>query len=223
MEFQIVGDSLPVVICKLKVGEKMFSEVGGRSWVKGRVLTETKGGSVGSAIGRMFTGESLFMSYYTAQEDVEIAFASSFPGSIRAYDLKVGESIICQKRAFLAASETVQFTTFMQKKMSSGFFGGEGFILQKLTGPGLAFVEIDGYAVDYDLQAGEELVCDTGVMAVMESSNAIEIVSVKGLKNMFLGGEGLFDTVIKGPGRVTLQTMTVGGFARVLAPFVSSK
>lgn len=223
MDYQIIGGNLPVVVCKLARGEKMFSEVGGRSWVKGRVETETKAGSVGSAIGRMFSGESLFMSYYTALDDIEIAFASSFPGSIRAYELAQNETIICQKRAFLAATETVSFKTHMQKKMGAGFFGGEGFILQQMTGPGTVFIEIDGHAVDYDLQVGEELVCDTGVMAVMEASNSLDIVSVKGLKNMFLGGEGLFDTVIKGPGKVTLQSMTVHGLARVVAPFIASK
>lgn len=223
MEFEIVGGTLPAVICQLKAGQQMFSEVGGRTWVKGRVETETKAGSVGSAFGRMFTGESMFMSYYTALEDVEIAFASSFPGSIRAYELAEGESIICQKRAFLAASRSVSFTTHMQKKMGAGFFGGEGFILQKMTGPGLVFIEIDGHAVDYDLKAGEELVCDTGVMAVMQESNTLEIVTVKGLKNKLLGGEGFFDTVIKGPGKVTVQTMTIGGFASVVAPLIAAK
>ncbi|QIK69838.1 AIM24 family protein [Erysipelothrix sp. HDW6C] len=223
MKYRIIGETLPAVICELSAGEKMFSEVGGRSWVKGSITTETKGGGVGKMMGRMFTGESLFLSHYTANEDVEIAFTSSFPGSIRAYDLADGESIICQKRAFLAATDSVDLSTFMQKKLGSGLVGGEGFILQKITGPGLAFVEIDGYAVDYTLERGEEVVCDTGIMAVMDATCSLEVVSVKGIKNKLLGGEGFFDTVIKGPGKVTLQTMTVGGLASIVAPMLSSK
>lgn len=223
MEYTIVGNNLPAVICKLSRGEKMFSEVGGRAWVKGSITTETKGGGMGKMMGRMFTGESLFLSHYTADEDVEIAFASSFPGSIRAYELKEGHTIICQKRAFLAATDGVDLSTFMQKKIGAGLLGGEGFILQKLSGPGTVFLEIDGHAVDYDLAQGEQIVCDTGIMAVMEETCSLEVVSVKGIKNKFLGGEGFFDTVIKGPGTVTLQSMTVTGLASVVAPMLSSK
>ncbi|QIK58096.1 AIM24 family protein [Erysipelothrix sp. HDW6A] len=217
MKYSIIGETLPAVICKLEAGEKMFSEVGGRSWMKGNITTETKGGGVGKMMGRIFSGESMFLSYYTAHEASEIAFSSSFPGSIRAYELQEGESIICQKRSFLAATEGVNLQAFMQGKLSQGFLGGEGFILQKISGPGTAFVEIDGFAVDYELEAGESLVCDTGVMAIMSETCSLEVVSVKGIKNKFLGGEGFFDTVIKGPGKVTLQTMTVGGLAGAIS------
>ncbi len=217
MKYSIIGETLPAVICQLEAGEKMFSEVGGRSWMKGNITTETKGGGVGKMMGRMFSGESMFLSYYTAHEASEIAFSSSFPGSIRAYELQEGESIICQKRSFLAATEGVNLQAFMQGKLSQGFLGGEGFILQKISGPGTAFVEIDGFAVDYELEAGESLVCDTGVMAIMSETCSLEVVSVKGIKNKFLGGEGFFDTVIKGPGKVTLQTMTVGGLAGAIS------
>ncbi|AMC92664.1 hypothetical protein AOC36_01245 [Erysipelothrix larvae] len=221
MKYRIVGEPLPVAICELEKGEKMFSEVGGRTWVKGPINTETKGGGLGKMMGRMVSGESLFLSYYEAQGPVEIAFASSFPGSIRAYELQAGQSLICQKRAFLGATESVKLEIHMQKKLGAGLVGGEGFILQKITGPGIAFVEIDGHAVDYELQSGEELVCDTGIMAVMDSTCSLEVVSVKGLKNKLLGGEGFFDTVIKGPGTVTLQSITITGLAGVLAPFVA--
>lgn len=221
MKYTIVGEPLPVVLVELNSGETIYSEVGGRIWAKGRVETNTQGGGLGRMMGRMLSGESLFLSHYTAIDHAEIAFASSFPGSIRAYELQAGESIICQKRAFLAAQESVKLEASVQKRFSSGLVSGEGFILQKLTGPGIVFVEIDGYAVDYDLEVGEEIVCDTGVMAVMDETCSLEIVTVKGLKNKLVGGEGLFDTVIKGPGKVTLQTMTVNGLARVVSPFIA--
>lgn len=221
MKYNIIGETFPAVVCDLEAGERMVSEVGGRSWMMGNISTETKGGGAGKMMGRMFSGESMFLSYYTAHEPAQIAFASSFPGSIRAYELQAGESIICQKRSFLAATETVELQAQVQRKLSSGLLGGEGFILQKITGPGTAFVEIDGFAVDYELAAGESIVCDTGVMAIMDETCTMEVVSVKGMKNKLLGGEGFFDTVIKGPGKVTLQTMTVGGLAGALSPLSS--
>ena len=156
------------------------------------------------------------MSTYTARGKAEIAFASSFPGRIVAYELKPGESIICQKSAFLAASYGVDLSVFFQRKIGAGFFGGEGFIMQRITGPGIVFVEIDGHCVEYDLQPGEQIVADTGVVAMMESTCQMDIQMVKGLKNMFFGGEGLFDTIVTGPGKVYLQSMTVAGLASLL-------
>ena len=221
MQYSIEGGSLPAVIISLDPGEKLISEVGGRTWSRGDVITETtSNGGAGKALGRMFTGESLFMSTYTAQGPSEVAFTSSFPGRIIARELAPGQSIIAQKSAFLCASYGVDLSVHMNKKVGAGLVGGEGFLMQKITGPGLAFFEIDGYCKEYDLQPGERIVCDTGVLALMDESVTMEVQTVKGLKNKLLGGEGLFDTVLIGPGKVYLQTMTVAKLAGLMIPFL---
>ena len=221
MQYSIEGGSLPAVIISLDPGEKLISEVGGRTWSRGDVITETtSNGGAGKALGRMLTGESLFMSTYTAQGPSEVAFTSSFPGRIIARELAPGQSIIAQKSAFLCASYGVDLSVHMNKKVGAGLVGGEGFLMQKITGPGLAFFEIDGYCKEYDLQPGERIVCDTGVLALMDESVTMEVQTVKGLKNKLLGGEGLFDTVLIGPGKVYLQTMTVAKLAGLMIPFL---
>lgn len=222
MQYRIEGGSLPAVIIQLNPGETMISEAGGRTWARGQILTETKGGGVGKAIGRMFSGESLFLSYYTAQGPAEIAFASSFPGRIAVKELAPGESLICQKSSFLCATYGVELSVHFQKKLGAGFLGGEGFIMQKVTGPGLVFLELDGYCPEYYLNPGEKLVCDTGVVAYMDASCQMDVQMVKGLKNIFFGGEGLFDTVVTGPGKVCLQTMSIAKLAGLLGPFNSN-
>ena len=220
MQYRIDGGSLPAVIITLGAGETIKSEVGGRAWSRGPIKTETKGGSIGKALGRMLSGESLFMSHYTAEGAAEIAFTSSFPGRIVARELGEGESMICQKSAFLCASEGVELSVHLQKKLGAGLFGGEGFIMQKVTGPGLVFFEVDGFSPEYDLEPGEQLVCDTGVVALMDATCQMDVQMVKGVKNMLLGGEGLIDTVITGPGKVYLQTMSLANLAKLLSPFL---
>ena len=160
MDYKVIGEPLPVVICDLAAGEKVVTEGGGMSWMTPNMKMETNAGGLGKAFGRLFSGESIFMNHYTAQGGPgQIAFASSFPGSIRALD--IGEKpMIIQKRAFLASESTVELSVFFQKKLGAGLFGGEGFIMQKLTGKGLAFVEIDGTAVEYDLEAGQKMIVD---------------------------------------------------------------
>jgi len=223
MRYQIEGGSLPAVIIQLDAGETIISELGGRTWAKGAILTETKApGGIGGSFGRMFSGENMFMSYYTAQGPAEIGFASSFAGSIIARELGPGESLICQKSAFLCASSGVELAVHFQKKLGAGFLGGEGFIMQKVTGPGVVFLELDGYVKEYDLMPGEELVCDTGVVALMEESCQMDIRVVKGLKNKLLGGEGLVDTVIIGPGKAYIQTMSLPRLGGVLSPFITA-
>lgn len=222
MQYRIEGGNLPAVIIQLNPGETIISEAGGRTWARGQILTETKGGGVGKAIGRMFSGESLFLSYYTAQGPAEIAFASSFPGRIAVKELAPGESLICQKSSFLCATYGVELSVHFQKKLGAGFLGGEGFIMQKVTGPGLVFLELDGYCPEYTLAPGERLVCDTGVVAYMDASCQMDVQMVKGLKNIFFGGEGLFDTVVTGPGKVCLQTMSIAKLAGLLGPFSSN-
>jgi uncharacterized protein (TIGR00266 family) len=224
MRYSIEGGSLPVVIIQLNPGEALISESGGRTWSRGAVMAEaTSEGGAGKALGRVFMGESLFLSKYTAQGPAEVAFASSFPGRIVARQLAPGESIVCQKKAFLCGTYGVQLAVQFNKKVGAGFFGGEGFIMQRITGPGLVFLEFDGHSVDYDLQPGEQIVCDTGVVAMMDMTCSIDIQMVKGMKNMLFGGEGLFDTIITGPGRVSLQTMTIAQLAKQLIPYLPSK
>ena len=224
MQYRIEGGSLPAVILTLNAGEAILSEVGGRTWSRGSVLTETKAeGGAGKALGRMFMGESLFMNTYTAQGAAEIAFSSSFPGRIVARELAPGQSIVCQKRAFLCATYGVELAVHFQKKLGAGLVGGEGFIMQRITGPGLVFLEVDGYCQEYDLQPGEQLICDTGVLAIMDATCQMDVQMVKGVKNVLFGGEGLFDTVITGPGKVHLQTMTISKLANQMIPYLPFK
>ncbi|MBO7250636.1 MAG: TIGR00266 family protein [Clostridia bacterium] len=221
MRYDIEGGNLPVAILKLDPGEVVISESGGRTWMRGPVITETTSyGGVKKALGRLFTGESLFMSKYTATGPAEMAFASSFPGRIIVRELAPGESIICQKTAFLCGMGPLELSVHFRKRLGSGFFGGEGFIMQKVTGPGIVFLEVDGYSPEYELAPGEQLVCDTGVLAVMDETCSMDIQVVKGAKNMFLGGEGIFNTVITGPGKVYLQSMTVEKLARLIDPYL---
>lgn len=224
MQYSIEGGSLPAVILTLDPGETVLSEIGGRTWSRGPVLTETKAeGGAGKAIGRMFMGESLFMNRYTAQGPAEIAFSSSFPGRIVARELGPGQSIVCQKRAFLCGTYGIELAVHFQKKLGAGFVGGEGFIMQRITGPGLVFLEVDGYCQEYDLQPGEPLICDTGVLAIMDATCQMDVQMVKGVKNILLGGEGIFDTVITGPGKVYLQTMTISKLAKQIIPYLPLK
>ncbi|HOR13375.1 MAG TPA: TIGR00266 family protein [Clostridia bacterium] len=224
MKYSIEGGSLPVAIVQLDPGDVMISEAGARTWARGNVVTETSSeGGLGKSLGRMFAGESLFLSKYTAHGPSEIAFASSFPGRIIAKELGPGESIICQKKAFMAATYGVQLAMHFQKKVGTALVGGEGFVMQKVTGPGLVFLEIDGHAVEYTLAPGERIVCDTGVVAIMEDTCTMSVEMVKGVKNVLFGGEGLFDTIVTGPGKVYLQSMTIAQLAKLIVPFIPSK
>lgn len=220
MKYSIEGGTLPALLIDLEPGEQLVSEVGGRTWSRGQVVTETKGGGLGKALGRMVTGESLFLNYYTAQSPAQIAFSSSFPGRILARELAPGQSIICQKTAFLCATAGVNLSVHTQKKLGAGFFGGEGFFMQKVTGPGVVFLELDGFCPEIELAPGEEVVCDTGVLAAMDETCKMDVRMVKGVKNMLFGGEGLVDTVVTGPGKVYLQTMTIPNLAGLIQPYL---
>lgn len=221
MKYEIQGGNLPVVICKLENGESMVTESGSMSWMTPNMKMETtSGGGFKKALGRMFSGESLFLNRYTAQNGAgEIAFASSFPGAIRAMEVGKGKNWIVQKSAFLASEEGVELSLYFQQKISKGLFGGEGFIMQKLSGNGTVFVEIDGHGVEYDLAADQQMVIDTGYLAAMEDTCTMEIVKVPGVKNMLFGGEGIFNTVVKGPGKIILQTMPISHVAGLLRPY----
>ena len=221
MEYQIRGEMMPVVICKPDAGETMITEKGSMAWMSPNMEMNTTAGGIGKAFGRMFSGESIFQNRYTAKGGSGlIAFASSFPGSIRAVEITPDKPLIVQKTAFLASTEGVELSVFFQKKMGAGFFGGEGFIMQKLSGRGMAFLEIDGHAVEYELAAGQKLVVDTGNLAMVDPTCSIDIQTVKGAKNVLFGGEGLFNTVVTGPGRVILQTMPLSAFAGAITPYL---
>ena len=222
MRYTIEGEPLPVVICDLEAGDTMITESGAMSWMTPNMKMETtSGGGIGKMFGRAFSGESIFLNRYTAQGGAgTIAFASSFPGSIRAFEIGPGQEIIAQKSAFLAGTSGVDLSVYFQKRLGSGFFGGEGFIMQKLSGNGLAFLEFDGYVKEYELQPGQQMVIDTGYLAAMTGSCQMEIKTVPGIKNMLFGGEGIFNTYITGPGRVWLQTMPISNVAASIIPYI---
>ena len=224
MQYQIAGEPLPVVTCQLAAGETMITERGSMSWMTPNMRMETTtNGGLGKAFGRLLAGEALFQNRYTAQGGPGlIAFASSFPGSIRAFEIAPGKELVVQKSGFLAAEAGVELSIFFQKKLGAGFFGGEGFIMQKLSGQGIAFAEFDGHVVEYELSAGQSLVVDTGYIAAMDATCSVDIVTVPGVKNAFFGGEGLFNTVVTGPGHIWLQTMPISNVAAVLRPFFPS-
>lgn len=224
MKYDIIGEPLPVVTCHVSPGETLITERGSMSWMSPNMKMETStNGGIGKALGRMFSGDSIFQNRYTAVGgEGFIAFASSFPGSIRPLEIRPGNHMIVQKSAYLVSEATVDLSIHFQKKLGAGFFGGEGFIMQKLSGQGLAFIEIDGYAVEYDLQPGQQIVVDTGYLAAMSESCSMEIRTVPGVKNMLFGGEGIFNTIITGPGKIILQTMPVSNVATVIRPFIQT-
>ena len=222
MKYEIVGTPLPAVTCQLEANEAMITERGSMCWMSPNMKMDTNAtGGLGKTLGRMFSGESMFQNRYTAQgKEGMIAFASSFPGDILAFEISPGNEIIVQKSGFLASESSVNISVHFQKKIGAGFFGGEGFIMQKLSGNGIAFVEFDGHIETYELGYGESMIIDTGYLAAMSGSCSIEIESVPGIKNKFLGGEGLFNTKVTGPGKIYLQTMPISSVASSIRPFI---
>lgn len=186
-------------------------------------METTTNGGIGKAFGRAFSGEKMFQNVYTAQGGPGmIAFASCFPGSIKAFEIAPGREMVFQKSAFLAGEAGVTLSVFFNKKIGAGFFGGEGFVMQKVSGQGVMFAEFDGHVVEYDLQPGQQIVIDTGHLAAMEATCQMDIQSVPGMKNKFLGGEGLFNTVVTGPGKVWLQTMPISNVAGAIRKYIPS-
>ena len=222
MKYEIKGNSFPVLICTLEQNESMITEGGGMSWMSPNMLMETtSNGGLGKMLGRMVTKESLFQNRYTAiNGQGTIAFASSLPGEINVLELTPGKEYICQKSAFLASTVGVELSVHFRKNLGSGLFGGEGFIMQKLSGNGLAFIEIDGSAVRYNLAPGQQLIVDTGHLVMMSSTCQMDVQTVKGFKNVVFGGEGLFNTVVTGPGEVVIQTMPISKLAGSLASYM---
>lgn len=222
MKYEIKGETLPVVICYLENGESMINEGGSMAWMSPNMKMETtSNGGIGKVFGRMFSGEKMFQNVYTAMNgNGMIAFASSFPGSVKEFHISPGNEIIAQKSAFLASERSVQVSVFFNKKIGSGLFGGEGFIMQKFSGNGLLFAEFDGHVVEYELQPGQKIIVDTGHLAAMSATCTMNIVSVPGVKNMLFGGEGFFNTEITGPGHVWLQTMPISNVAGAIIPYL---
>lgn len=223
LKYEIEGGHLPVVICYPEAGQTLCTESGSMSWMSPNMQMETNtGGGIKKVFGRLFSGESIFMNEYTPiGSSGMIAFASSFPGSIIPFRVSEGNGIIVQKRGFLAMEKGLDLSVYFQKKLGGGFFGGEGFIMQKITGDGLVFLEIDGHCKEYDLGVGESIIVDTGYLAAMSETCSMDIQTIKGVKNIFFGGEGLFNTVVTGPGKVYIQSMPVINTAQALTPYLN--
>ncbi len=222
MNYEIRGGNLPAVVCEVNQGESMVTESGGMAWMSPNMKMETStGGGLGKAFARVLANEHMFQNTYTAEGGPgTIAFASSFPGEIRAVEITPDRGLIVQKSAWLASEAGVELSTFFQKKLGTGLFGGEGFIMTKLSGQGTAFLEISGSAVEYDLQAGEQMTMATGFLAAMSETCSMDIVTIKGVKNVLFGGESLFNTVVTGPGKILIQTMPISRVAGSLIPYL---
>ena len=223
MRYNIEGDSLPIVEVNLDPNETIVTQGGGMIWMSPNLKMETSSGGLGKAFSKMFSGESIFQNRYTAVGGPGfITLASSFPGSILKFDISPNAPMVVQKSGFLASSAGVELSIFFNKKFGAGLFGGEGFIMQKLSGQGIAFVEIDGYCKQYTLGSGQQLILDTGNLAAMDATCSMSIQKVPGVKNMLLGGEGLFNTVVTGPGRVFLQSHPISTVAAAIRPFIAT-
>ena len=221
MNYEIKGEPFPVVICNLNSGESVKCQAGAMAWMSPNMEMKTQTGGLGKMFGKALTGESLFENVYTAQNgDGMISFATGVPGKILAIKLEGGKTIVAQKRSFLASATTVEMETAVQKKLGAGLLGGEGFIMQKFSGQGDLFLEIDGSVIEYNLAAGQVMVVDTGSLACMEGTVQMDVVSVKGLGNKLAGGESFFNTKLTGPGKIWLQTMPVSQLANAIRPFI---
>ena len=220
MRYEIKGGAFPVVVCELADGEQMITEKGSMVWMSPNMQMDTRGGGLGKMFSKAFSGESMFQNIYTARGAGMIAFGSSFPGQIKAVTIAPGQDMILQKTAFLAAEPGVELSIHFNKKLGTGLFGGEGFIMQRLSGSGVAFAEIDGELVEYELREGQQIVVDTGNVAGFTAGVKMEIQQVPGMKNKLLGGEGLFNTLLTGPGRVWLQTMPISSVAASIRPYI---
>ena len=222
MKYKVFGDTLPAVTITLDKGESVYTQSGGMSWMDDTITMETnmKGGFFKS-VARMFSGESLFLATYTSNaQSSEITIASSFPGAIVTMPISPGRDIICQKDAFLVATPEVELSVEFSQTLMSGAFGGEGFVLQRLAGKGIAWLECDGTVVEKKLERGQSILVDTGNLAAFDDTVSYKVESVKGFKNILFGGEGLFLTRMTGPGSVWLQTITIGDVAKKIIPFI---
>ncbi len=224
MNYRIEGAPFTAVICKLENGETMECQKGAMAWMTPNIaMKTTTGGGLGKMLSRAVSGESMFKNKYTCSGGAgEIAFTTSVPGNVVPYEISAGNEIVAQKSAYLCSTEGVEMSVFFQKKVGAGFFGGEGFIMQKISGNGTAFLEFDGSIIEYDLAAGESMLLDTGYLGAMTATCSVDIVSVGGgIGNALFGGEGLFHTKVTGPGHIWIQTMPIPTFASSIEPFIS--
>jgi len=225
MEYKIYGTVMQTLDILLTQGESIYTESGGMAWMRGNIAmeTNTKGG-VMAGLGRALAGESLFMTTYSCQSPKGlIVFTPEVPGKVLPIQLAAGQSLICQKDSFMCAQDSVKLEMHFRKKLGAGLFGGEGFILQKITGPGTAFIEIPGEVREYDLEAGAEMKVDPGHIAMFEPTVTYDITRVKGLKNIFFSGEGLFLASLKGPGKIWMQSLPLSNLAAKLARYLPTK
>ncbi len=224
LKYEIEGGSLPVVICYPEANQTICTERGSMSWMSPNMQMKTNaGGGLKKALGRIVSGESIFLNEYTAQGGQGmIAFASSLPGRIIPFEITQGNGIIIQKNGFLAMEKGLDLSIYFQKRFSAGFMGGEGFVMQRVSGNGIVFVEIDGYCKEYNLGVGESIIVDTGYLAAMTESCTMEIQTIKGVKNILFGGEGVFNTKITGPGKVYVQSMPIMNIAEKIIPYLPS-
>lgn len=225
MDYEVKGGSMPIVEMNLDRGEAIKCEAGAMAWMSSNMRLETVGGGVGKMLGRAFSNESMFENIYTAEDGPGmISFATSYMGSIIPIEIGPGREIIIQKSAFLCSTLDVERKVEFQKKLAGALFGGEGFIMQRLSGTGMAFLEIDGTAMEYELGAGESMIISTGHLAMMDASCKMDVETQKGgLKNMAFSGEGMFNTVVTGPGRIVLQTMPKSALYGQISSYVNAR
>lgn len=221
MQYEIFGNDLPAVTLRFARGEQIYTQAGGMTWMTDNFSLDTgvRGGLM-RGLGRMLTGESLFLATYTAQQDAaEMTIASTFPGNIRVFELDGAREIICQRSSFLCATPGIELAAALNK-VKSGFFGGEGFFMQRVSGRGVVFLELDGTVVEKTLAPGERLKVNTGNVAAYESTVSYSAEVVHGFKNVLFGGEGLFLSILEGPGKVYLQTINMPSFVAKITPFL---
>ena len=220
MRYSIEGENLPVLKVWLEQGEAIQCEAGAMSWMDNEIQMQTSAGGLGKMFGRMLTNERAFTNTYVANRTGEIAFSSKFPGSIRAVEITPGNGLIVQKGSFLASFGNITSEVYIQQRLGRGLFGGEGFLMRRFTGNGIVFLEIDGSAHEYDIPAGDCKIIDTGYVAAMTESCRMEVKTISGVTNVLFGGEGLFNTVVYGPGKVTLQSMPIASTAMQLYQYM---
>lgn len=220
MRYRIDGENLPVLKVLLEQGESIECEAGAMSWMDNEIQMQTSAGGLGKMFGRMLTNERAFTNTYVANRTGEIAFSSKFPGSIRAVEITPGNGLIVQKGSFLASFGNITSEVYIQQRLGRGLFGGEGFLMRRFTGNGIVFLEIDGSAHEYDIPAGDCKIIDTGYVAAMTESCRMEVKTISGVTNVLFGGEGLFNTVVYGPGKVTLQSMPIASTAMQLYQYM---
>lgn len=224
LDYTIQGDNLQVARVRLKPGQELYAEAGKMVYKTPNVQWDTRmsGATLGEklmgVLRRTVTGESLFLTYFHATSPGEVGFAGNYPGRIQVFELRPGQSVLAQRDAFLFAQTTVQFNIALVKRLGAGFFGGEGFILEKFTGPGAVFIHAGGDFVEFDLEPGQVIQVDTGCIVAFDESVDYDIQFVGGIKTALFGGEGLFLATLTGPGHVVIQSMTLQKLRRELAP-----